>query len=408
MFYQNEMRLLCDTFRKGNVQASVLRQDDPVTKLIGESIFPFVKPNAFNLVTVREFFGEISSHVVYKVNDPVGFSYTYIKLPETDGEYVLCIGPYVQNKPYSPQKIMELAEKNNIPPQKHKLFEEYISNLPVLSETSPLFLMLEVFCERIWGGESFSSSERGRDNQMLLFSSQSIESDREDNDLLMEMKIIEKRYDYENKLIKAVSLGQTHKAQMLLSGFSEYSFKKRINDPIRSIKNYCIIMNTLLRKAAERGGVHPMYLDKISSDYAISIEQLGSSAESFEMMKEMLGTYCRLVRKHSISAYSPVVQKAITMINADLSANLSLSMIAEENKISSGYLATVFKSEVGKTVSEYIREKRMNYAAHLLTTSHLQIQTIALHCGIMDVQYFSKIFKKHTGKTPKEYRNSEK
>jgi YesN/AraC family two-component response regulator len=60
------------------------------------------------------------------------------------------------------------------------------------------------------------------------------------------------------------------------------------------------------------------------------------------------------------------------------------------------------------TVSEYIREKRINYAEHLLLTTHLQIQTVALHCGIMDVQYFSKIFKKQTGKTPKEFRNSAK
>jgi YesN/AraC family two-component response regulator len=167
-------------------------------------------------------------------------------------------------------------------------------------------------------------------------------------------------------------------------------------------------MNTLLRKAAENGGVHPMYIDTVSSAYAVKIETLANTPEAFEMMKDMISTYCRLVRKHSISSYSPLVQKAITMINADLSANLTLSMIAEAHNISSGYLATVFKKEVGMTVSEYIREKRINYAEHLLLTTHMQIQTVALHCGIMDVQYFSKIFKKQTGKTPKEFRNSAK
>ena len=408
MFYRNEMRLLCDTFRKGNVQASVIQRSDPAVKLIGESMFPFVDNNAFNGATVGELLGEISPRVIYKANESIGLSYIYFELPETDGEYILCIGPYVYNKPYSPQKILELAEKNGIPPQKHKLFEEYMSNMPIISETSPLFLMLEVFGERIWDGEQFSFSEIGREHQIPIFSPQSIEDERDDNDLQMTMKIIEKRYDYENKLIKAVSLGQTQRAQLLLSGFSEYSFKKRISDPIRSIKNYCIIMNTLMRKAAENGGVHPMYLDSVSSSYAIKVEQVASPAEAFEMMKDMLGTYCRLVRKHSISSYSPIVQKAVTMINADLSANLTLSMIAEAHNISSGYLATVFKKEVGMTVSEYIREKRMSYAEHLLSTSHLQIQTVALHCGIMDVQYFSKIFKKHTGKTPKEFRNSSK
>ena len=212
MFYRNEMRLLCDTFRKGNVQASVIQRSDPAVKLIGESMFPFVDNNAFNGATVGELLGEISPRVIYKANESIGLSYIYFELPETDGEYILCIGPYVYNKPYSPQKILELAEKNGIPPQKHKIFEEYMSNMPIISETSPLFLMLEVFGERIWDGEQFSFSEIGREHQIPIFSPQSIEDERDDNDLQMTMKIIEKRYDYENKLIKAVSLGQTQRA----------------------------------------------------------------------------------------------------------------------------------------------------------------------------------------------------
>ena len=83
-----------------------------------------------------------------------------------------------------------------------------------------------------------------------------------------------------------------------------------------------------------------------------------------------------------------------------------MSTLAESQNVSSGYLSTVFKKETGKTVTGYIRDKRIKHAMHLLSTTHLQIQTIALHCGIMDVQYFSKLFKKQTGKTPKEYRES--
>ena len=46
----------------------------------------------------------------------------------------------------------------------------------------------------------------------------------------------------------------------------------------------------------------------------------------------------------------------------------------------------------------------MEHAAHLLGSTSLQIQTVALHCGIMDVQYFSKLFKRQTGMTPSDYR----
>ena len=114
----------------------------------------------------------------------------------------------------------------------------------------------------------------------------------------------------------------------------------------------------------------------------------------------------KLVRKHSTRRYSPAVQKTILLIDSDLSAPLTLSTLAAAQELSEGYLAKIFKKETEKTVSEYVREKRMKHAAHLLTTTRLQIQTIALHCGIMDVHYFSKQFKNHTGKTPKEYRET--
>lgn len=98
------------------------------------------------------------------------------------------------------------------------------------------------------------------------------------------------------------------------------------------------------------------------------------------------------------------MDKVIAIINSDLSDNLSLHALAESQNISPGYLSTIFKKETGKTITEYVLQERMKLAGRLLTTTSLQIKSVALYCGIMDVQYFSKLFKKHTGKTPKEYR----
>ena len=92
------------------------------------------------------------------------------------------------------------------------------------------------------------------------------------------------------------------------------------------------------------------------------------------------------------------------IIDADLAENLSSGTLAQKHGISLGYLSTVFKKETGKTVSEYIRDRRMEYARYLLGSTKLQIQTVAFNTGIMDVQYFSKLFKKRFGQTPSEYR----
>lgn len=66
------------------------------------------------------------------------------------------------------------------------------------------------------------------------------------------------------------------------------------------------------------------------------------------------------------------------------------------------------KREVGKTLSEHIRERRIEHAKYLLGFTDLQIQTVALHCGVLDVQYFTKMFKSQVGLTPSEYRTGQK
>jgi hypothetical protein len=100
-----------------------------------------------------------------------------------------------------------------------------------------------------------------------------------------------------------------HKENMITGAFNERAFERRVPDALRNAKNYGIIMNTLLRKAAEHGGVHPIYIDRISSEFARKIENMPALAENSALMAEMFRTYCRLVRKHSMKNYSPPVQK---------------------------------------------------------------------------------------------------
>ncbi len=57
-------------------------------------------------------------------------------------------------------------------------------------------------------------------------------------------------------------------------------------------------------------------------------------------------------------------------------------------------------------LTEHITQKRIEQTAFLLQTTHLQIQSAAQRCGILNVNYFTKIFKKHTGFSPKEFREN--
>lgn len=122
------------------------------------------------------------------------------------------------------------------------------------------------------------------------------------------------------------------------------------------------------------------------------------------MQHEMVYAYSNLVKNHSMKNFSLLVQKVITLIDSDLTADLSLSTQANLLNVNASYLSALFKKETGSTLTEYVSKKRVEHASFLLASTSLQIQAIAQACGIYDVNYFTKMFKKITGKTPKEYR----
>lgn len=407
MFYSAELKLICDTMKKLHLTSAVITTEEPISEILDSSVKLILSPTADLSRPISDFVGDVKDQTIYKMSIFLSLNYMYMLLPDTTENTLLMIGPYL-TRSLSNEDILELGETHGLSPKTHKSLVEYISSIPVLDDTSHIFLLIDTFAERIWKGASFSVVDLESDKiPSFTAIGNRGEADSLDSELL-NISIMEKRYQYENELIQAVTLGQIGKANALLSTFASTPFEKRLADPIRNFKNYAIIMNTLLRKAAEAGGVHPVYLDVASSGFASKIENVTSTSAGNELMHEMFKGYCRLVRKHSMKSYSPIVQKSVIFIDSNLSSSLTLSSVAEAQNVSSGYLSTIFRKETGKTITEYIAERRVAHASHLLSTTHLQIQTVALHCGIMDVQYFSKIFKKYTGKTPKEYRDSTK
>jgi AraC-like DNA-binding protein len=374
VFNENEYALFCDTWQRSHV---------PVT-----------------LVSPEDLTAQIQPKTVYQFQDGMHSSFTVFSLPRSEQPNIVLIGPYARDQ-LSPERIPEIAEQGGISPQSQQSLADYLLSIPVVTENSPLLHLLDCFCQRMWDGPY-----EVRDSRINLLSDSSYNNDpHELDDTVLTMKNMERRYEMENEMIAAVMQGAEQKLVSMFSHFNERMFEKRNTDPLRNSKNYCIITNTLLRKAAERGGVHPIQLDRISSRYALRIEQLPSAGKTHELLLDMLKNYCRLVREHNSGNYSPLVQSAVTAIRSDPSAELNLHRLAEQLHVSNVHLSTVFKKETGQTLTAFIRDTRMSHAMHLLHSTNLQIQTVALHCGMVDVHYFSKLFKQHTGLTPTQFRS---
>lgn len=404
MLYDSELRFVCDTCRRSHIGARIIVAADFAEALFSSGIEAALGADFKEDVYSSLIASPLQSTTMYKIKDAFGLRYIYFLLPGHREQTLLLVGPYISEAPAS-DWILKKLELYGISPTKERWMREYFASIPVISETSRTLDMIDTLCERIWQSPSFTVIDMDTQDAPTRLTPRSSEESNL-NDTMISIKAIEKRYQFENELIDAVALGQVHKLGQLVAGFNEDSFEVRTSDRLRNLKNYGIIMNTLLRKAAERGGVHPIHIDRVSGEIAKRIERTSSLSDMSSLMAEVFHTYCQLVRDHSISHLCAVVQKAVILIDQDLSADLSLSAIAKCLNVSSGYLSSVFKREMGKTLSQYVREVRVEYAKHLLKSTDLQIQTVALHCGIVDVQYFTKLFKKEASMTPKEYRET--
>lgn len=85
---------------------------------------------------------------------------------------------------------------------------------------------------------------------------------------------------------------------------------------------------------------------------------------------------------------------------------ITIAELADAAGLSEHYFMRFFKSNIGMTCVEYINEYRLNIATHLLKESDYPIGVIAEKCGISNVSYFNRIFKKSFNMTPKDYRKN--
>jgi len=398
MNYSAELSFLKSVLSKMYISCNKINITGKLKNDVNDIFESFFLTQKISDKSIKEFFSEIRPNIIYRVSNTI-CRYVFLLLPPSN-EQALVIGPYTL-KEINRKDILERAESLSFDTERAKKFEQFYQTVPYLANESGVFALINSFAETIWEPNSFHLEDI--DNESYFYF-QDIYSDYNNDSPLLNMRMMEERYHHEQELMDAISHGQSHKAVLLKGAFSKISFESRNADPLRNMKNYCIITNTLFRKAAQNGGVHPIYLDGVSSDYAKKIEQLATPSLAADLILDMFSSYCNLVRKKATDKYSPLIQKVIVLIDSDLTTPLTLSDIADKNNVSAPYLSAAFKKETGKTITEFVLERRIKYAKKLLKTTNLQIQTVAAHCGILDVHYFTKLFKKHEGITPKQYR----
>lgn len=157
------------------------------------------------------------------------------------------------------------------------------------------------------------------------------------------------------------------------------------------------------------------FLKKIGSDTTQTLpEDIREQLENvdgnnvLEVTKTMLDAALISRDGTSNSQYKDQLSLAMKYVDEHFEdSNLNLNEVAKEVDISASYLSAMFSREANLTFVEYVTSKRMEKACELLTHTQEKGAVIAEKVGYKDPHYFSFIFKKTYGISPKEYRNKE-
>lgn len=337
---------------------------------------------------------------LYHITDFAGLNYNLFLYG--DGDFVMLTGPYLSGPPDT-EFCEQLLQKNNLNFSLLVPLSQYLYSLPavgnsiVLSASRTAIKTVNNYDGEIPYLHYQPQSDYGREASNL--SPEGVDE--------AHMELLEHRYYYEKLMLQEVRQGNQDKALACYREFHRSSQSiNRTADPLRTKKNLSFSLNTMLRKSVEEAGIHPVYLDIISSNFAMLIENASRTEEIDEIQAHMVSAYSRFVQKNRLSQYSPMIRRAITYIHVHLADPLTLSRIAGGIRVSPSYLSRTFNQETGESISCFISKVRVDKAAELLAFSDMSVQNIAAYVGFSDLNYFSRCFKKYKKVTPTEYRRS--
>lgn len=317
-----------------------------------------------------------------------------------EGPKLIQIGPWILDNPED--MIDMVLDKNRLPLHFRKELKEYYYGLPLIHSKEILEGLIINQAGYIFGGKEAVKVSRLEDIYEEQVKTGQFATETEDD---LSMSMIEERYRCEEQMMEAIRKGDMEKVIETSNRFQGHRIERRSEDTLRNGKNMMIVWNVLFRKAVQEADVHPAHIDRVSAMFAKQIEASTSGNELEKVAHAMIRKYCLLVRNHSLKGYSPVIRAALNCIDFNLKEPLSLKYLAEKGNVNASYLSNHFKLETGKTVTEYINEKRIQSSLVFLATTDLPIHKVAELVGIYDENYFSRLFKKYRNQTPKQYRN---
>ena len=194
--------------------------------------------------------------------------------------------------------------------------------------------------------------------------------------------------------------------------FDSYSFPELIgreplsDDPVMNLKYHFVEIAFMISRFCVTSGMPVEEANSLAYQYIYKMDHCAALDYVKDFLDQMVLDYTgRMLARKKQNASSRQTAEAIDYVYAHLSERITVEEMAKAIKVSPSYLSRVFKKELGVSVSDYIRERKVDVAKGLLRYTDYSQVDIANKLAYSSQSHFIQQFRSLTGMTPKTYRN---
>lgn len=212
-------------------------------------------------------------------------------------------------------------------------------------------------------------------------------------------------YERETAFFYSVKTGNLEEALRLFQPLDNQQLGRLSEDALYNLKYHLIITIALLTRYCMEGGMAMEAAYNLSDTHIQILDKLRSEDEIHIFHRQIIEDYTRKMQEiRHTNRYPKAVTLCLDYIYDNLHKKITLDELAGVTKLSPSYLSRLFHREVGLTISAYIISKRIEAAENMLKYSDYSCAEISNYLCFGAESHFIQMFRKHTGYTPKRYR----
>ena len=309
-------------------------------------------------------------------------------------------GPFLMDSPES-LLLPELAGKYSISEEQLTEMNTEAYHIPVVepAKVTQISRMLYYMCSGLItdSKKQFSMNQRKYNQQSEINASiqfyKSSSSGTSDN----------YPYEKEKALITKLKTKDTESAKALLNDLLGYVFFAEGNN-LEVIKTRSLELVSLLSRAAIEGGATSDAVLRANNQVLRELQNCSSLDDLCYYLQASVDEFTKCMFDYIPTKSGEITKKAIRYISKNYATDLTLPEVAEHVHLNPAYFSSLFKQSTGSSFKEYLNLVRVEESKRLLSNTDFSIMDIAQAVGFEDQSYFTKIFKKYTGLTPRQYR----